>query len=358
LHKKMFTLALQGGGSHGAFTWGVLDRILEDGRLPIEAISGASAGAMNAIVMAQGYMSGGRDGARQSLKDFWDKIASLHSFGAGLSGTANLPNLASANALFERQDKQTDMEALSAMPPGYKSALSMMRYFSPQQINPFDLNPLREILTHQIDFERIKRESTLSLFIACTHVNTGRLKLFSNEQLSVDVLMASACLPLINRAVEIEGVAYWDGGLSANPPLLPLVYQCQANNLLVVLLQAQEQREQDAPSSANDIWHRLSEMGFSSCYLTEMDGLLAAKQQAQRACFGFGRFERRLRALKIHQIELPQAIEQLAPHSKMYAEAKFLQSLHKAGRNQAELWLAQYFATANKLSSSPAQANA
>ncbi|MCX7219241.1 MAG: patatin-like phospholipase family protein [Burkholderiales bacterium] len=257
MRKKMFTLALQGGGSHGAFTWGVLDRILEDGRLPIEAISGASAGAMNAIVMAQGYMNGGRDGARQSLKEFWDKIASLHS--------------SSPNPVFENCDKQTDMELVSAMPAGYKSALSMLRYFSPQQINPFDINPLREILTQQIDFERIRGQSTLSLFIACTEVNTGRLKLFRNAQLSVEVLMASACLPLINRAVEIEGVAYWDGGLSANPPLLPLVYQCQANNLLLVLLQEQKLSAQAAPSSANDIWHRLSEMGFSSCYLTEMD---------------------------------------------------------------------------------------
>ncbi len=353
MRKKMFTLALQGGGSHGAFTWGVLDRILEDGRLPIEAISGASAGAMNAIVMAQGYMNGGRDGARQSLKDFWGKLASLHSFGTGSGGASSLTHFASPNPVFENCDKQTDMELVSAMPAGYKSALSMLRYFSPQQINPFDINPLREILTQQIDFERIRDQSTLSLFIACTEVNTGRLKLFRNAQLSVEVLMASACLPLINRAVEIEGVAYWDGGLSANPPLLPLVYQCQANNLLLVLLQEQKQSAQAAPSSANDIWHRLSEMGFSSCYLTEMDGLLAAKQQAQRSYFGFGRLERRLRALQIHQIELPQAIGQLAPHSKMYAEEKFLQSLHKAGRNQAERWLTQYFASANKLSSSP-----
>ncbi|WP_422945177.1 patatin-like phospholipase family protein [Undibacterium sp. Ren11W] len=331
----MITLALQGGGSHGAFTWGVLDRLLEDERLPIEAISGASAGAMNAIVLAQGYMDAGRDGARQSLKDFWNKLATKHSFAAGLTGGSGMATFGTTS--------DADIAELSALPPGFKSVLSMLRYFSPQQINPFDLNPLREILNSQIDFERIRSNSKISLFIAATHVNSGRLKLFRNAQLNVEVLMASACLPLINRAVEIDGEAYWDGGLSANPPLLPLVYQCQAKNLLVVLLQAEAEPKQQAPSSADDIWHRLSEMGFSSCYLTEMDGLLAAKQQAQAAYFAFGRLERRLRALQIHHIELPEVMSRLAPQSKMYAEEKFLQSMHQAGRNQAELWIKQHF---------------
>jgi NTE family protein len=336
----MITLALQGGGSHGAFTWGVLDRLLEDERLPIEAISGASAGAMNAIALAQGYITGGRDGARQSLKDFWEKLATINSFGAGLTATGL--TVTSATPVYGTQG-EVDIAELSALPLAYKSALSMIRYFSPQQINPFDLNPLREILNSQIDFERIRREPGIALFIAATHVNTGRLKLFNNAQLDVDVLMASACLPLINRAVEINGEAYWDGGLSANPPLLPLVYQCKSSQLVVVLLQAENQQKQQAPSTANGIWHRLSEMGFSSCYLTEMDGLLAAKQQALGTRFAFGGLERRLRALQIHHIELPELMGQLAPHSKMNAEAKFLQSLCQAGRNQAGQWIRQYF---------------
>lgn len=341
MRKKNISLALQGGGAHGAFTWGVLDRLLEDERLPIEAISGASAGAMNAVALAHGYMIDGRDGARQSLKDFWEKLAALNSFGTTTPGTY------SATMADTGLQSDADIATLSALPPVLTSALSLLRYFSPQQINPFDLNPLREILNSQIDFERIRRESKISLFIAATHVNTGRLKLFQNAQLNADVLMASSCLPVINRAVEIDGEAYWDGGFSANPPLLPLVYQCKAKDIFLVLLQGQASQQQ-TPSSAKDIWHRLSEMGFSSCYLSEMDGLLVAKQEAQRSYFAFGRLERRLRALQIHRIELPELMGQLATHSKMYAEPKFLHSLHQAGKNQAEKWLVQHFHAAKR----------
>jgi NTE family protein len=322
LAQKSITLALQGGGSHGAFTWGVLDRLLEESRFEIEGISGASAGAMNAIVLAQGYMQDGRDGARQALKNFWESVAIELPFNAG---NADVP-------------AAHDIASQSDLPSIMNSYISMMRYFSPQQINPFDLNPLRDILTAQIDFQRLRTESPIKLFIATTRVSTGTLKLFRNKQLSLEVLLASACLPLINRAVEIDGEAYWDGGFTANPPLFPLIHKCSAKDILVVLLHPEARMQ--VPASATEIWHRLTEMGFSASFFTELQGVMLAKREAERSWFAIGRLERRLRQLMLHRIESPQLMGQLGMHSKMNAQAGFLNSLHLAGRAQATQWLA------------------
>jgi NTE family protein len=317
------TLALQGGGSHGAFTWGVLDRLLEEPNIAIEGISGASAGAMNAVALAQGYMTGGREGARAALKDFWDSVAARSPF-------------SNQNSTFFAD---SDITSQSALPVAMKPYISLMRYFSPRQLNPFDLNPLREIIATQIDFDRLRTESPIQLFIATTQVSSGTLKLFRNPQLSMDVLLASACLPMINKAVEIQGEAYWDGGLTANPPLFPLLYQCKAKNLIAILLQAQGSSQ--TPITAEQIWHRLSEMGFSSSFFTEMHALLQAKKQADSNWIGFGRLERRLRQLQLHTIESPELMSQLSVHSKMNAQAAFLHSLHQAGRVEADRWLKQ-----------------
>ena len=214
------TLALQGGGSHGAFTWGVLDRLLEDERIDIEGISGASAGAMNAVTCAYGYTIGGREGARQAMTDFWSSVA----------GTAP------SNFTDDEAAIPVDIGAHSNPPPGFKTMISLARFFSPYQLNPFDINPLRDMLTAQIDFERLRAECKIKLFIATTQVSTGRLKLFQTKQMTLDVLLASACLPAIHHAVEIDGEAYWDGGLTANPPLFPLLHKCTARDVMVVLL--------------------------------------------------------------------------------------------------------------------------
>ncbi|MET3139490.1 NTE family protein, partial [Undibacterium sp. GrIS 1.2] len=240
---KLVTLALQGGGSHGAFTWGVLDRLLEDDRIDIEAISGASAGAMNATVLAFGYAIDGRDGARQALKNFWESVAAKAPFSFISQETAASDDIT----------KQSDL------PAAMKHTISLARFFSPHQLNPFDINPLRDILLAQIDFERIRSSSQIKLFIATTNVSTGTLRLFGNKQLSLDVLLASACLPMMHRAIDIDGDAYWDGGLTANPPLFPLIQKCRARDLIVVLLHSLPRAV--TPTSAEDIFYRLSEMG-------------------------------------------------------------------------------------------------
>ncbi|WP_292934647.1 patatin-like phospholipase family protein [Noviherbaspirillum sp.] len=325
MERKRITLALQGGGSHGAFTWGVLDRLLEDERIEIEGISGASAGAMNAVVLAHGLTTGGRDGARQALKEFWGSVARSAPFSASTESIAAPAKLA----------------AQSDIPAAYKALMPLLRFFSPYQLNPFDINPLRDILARQIDFERLRAECRTRLFIATTQVSTGTLKLFRNKQLTLDVLLASACLPLLHRAVEIDGEAYWDGGLTANPPLFPLVHKCTSRDIMVVLLHPQPHSR--TPITADDIWHRLTEMGFSSTFFTELQGLMLAQREARRSWFSFGRLERRLRQLNMHRIESRELMSQLGRHSKLNAHPAFINGLRDEGRARAGEWLEQNF---------------
>lgn len=319
---KHFTLALQGGGSHGAFTWGVLDRLLEEPHLQIEAITGASAGAMNAVALAHGYTAGGRDGARQALKDFWHSVAASSPL-----------NMSQYETL-----QHTDISTQSELPAGLKPYIALMQFLSPQQLNPFDINPLRDILSAQIDFEALRSSCKIKLFIATTRVSTGTLKLFRNRQLSLDVLLASACLPMLHKTIEIDGEGYWDGGLTSNPPLFPLLHLCKARDVLAVLLHPQARGE--IPTSAKDIGYRLSEMGFSSTFHTELQAIMLAKREAQRGWFPTGRLEHRLRHLNIHRIESRDLMSQLAMHSKMNTNLAFLKRLHDEGRITAQEWLA------------------
>jgi NTE family protein len=322
---KRITLALQGGGSHGAFTWGVLDRLLEEERIGIEGISGASAGAMNAVVLAHGLTVGGREGARQALKNFWTSVA--HS--------------APYSALPEQLLPASSLTSQAELPPAYKAMLSLVRFFSPYQLNPFDINPLRDILQRQVDFDRLRAGCKLKLFIAATQVSTGTLRLFGTKQLTLDALLASACLPLLHRAVEIDGEAYWDGGLTANPPLFPLVHKCDSRDIMVVLLHPTPRAK--APITAADIWTRLTEMGFSSTFFTELQGLMLAQREARRSWMPFSRMERRLRNLNMHVVESQELLGQLGTHSKMNAHPAFVNGLHEEGRMRAEMWLDRHF---------------
>jgi len=325
MEKKLISLALQGGGSHGAFTWGVLDRLLEEPRIDIRGISGASAGSMNAVALAHGFTAGGREGARHALKEFWDSVASRTPFASlGDAPHTLIPEGA-------------DM----GPPASVKAMVSLARFFSPYQLNPLDINPLREILARQIDFERLRKHGRIKLFIAATEVRTGRLKLFRNDELTLEALLASACLPTLHRPIEIDGEAYWDGGLSANPPLFPLVHRCNARDLMVVLLHPSKRPE--LPTSADEIWQRLTEISFTSAFFTEFNGLALAKQEAERPRFAFGALERRLRALNLHVIENDELMTQLSVHSKLNVEPAFINALREHGRNRAEAWLKRKF---------------
>jgi len=322
---KDVTLGLQGGGSHGAFTWGVLERLLEEERITIKGISGVSAGAMNAVVFAHGFTVGGREGARQALKDFWDAIATEAPFHSTLVDAP--PRLG---------------QGLSASAtPALKALLFLTRFFSPYQLNPFDVNPLRDILLSQLDFGVLRTSCRIELFIAATRVSTGTLRLFRTKELTVDALLASSCLPSLHHSIEIDGESYWDGGLTANPPVLPLLHQCSADDVILVLLHPAPSPH--TPRTAEEISERLSEIGFGATLSTELEGLMLAKREAGRGLFSIGRFERRLRRLHLHLIDSPEFMSQLSSLSKANRESTFIKALHDEGRNRAELWLEKNF---------------
>ena len=326
---KSVTLALQGGGSHGAFTWGVLDRLLEDERLEIEGISGASAGAMNALVLANGFMAGGRDGARLALRTFWESVANRAPF-------SHLPEFASAATAGNTQGKVS---------PSVRASLRMLRYFSARQLNPLDLNPLRDLLLEQIDFEQIRTRCPIKLYVAATAVQSGRLKLFENAELSVDAMLASACLPFFNQAVEIDGVAYWDGGFTANPPLFPLIDACAARDLVAVVLQPLERSE--IPTKPEDIRERLTEISLAAPFFTELQRVATAQLHAERRGTG----ERRVNRLKIHLIDSQELMSQLGALSKLNAHPTFIGRLFDNGRERADLWLKENFSAIGRQSS-------
>jgi len=316
--RKRVTLALQGGGSHGAFTWGVLDRVLEDERIEIEGISGASAGAINAAVLAHGLTTGGRAGARRALAAFWESVAERMPFGVAAPASWSM----------------SGGYAIPSPDPATKALIFLARFFSPYQLNPLNLNPLRDILAAQVDFERIRTYCPVKLFIAATRVATGRLRLFSTQELTLDALLASACIPSLNHPVEIDGEPYWDGGLTANPPLRALVYECEATDILVILLHPLHRAE--VPATADEITHRLTEISFGSAFCGELQGIARAKKEAESTLFAVGRLERRLRRLNLHLIEAQETMSRLNLLSRLSTQGAFLESLREEGRRRAQ----------------------
>ncbi|MGC3874766.1 patatin-like phospholipase family protein [Halomonas sp. GXIMD04776] len=315
------SLALQGGGAHGAYTWGVLDRLLEEG-WRIEGVSGTSAGAMNAVALAQGWMNDGAEGARESLANFWQAVTDRAPF--------HLDFL-----------QQIDPNGDAAMPVSMHMMQTLTKMLSPYQFNPLDINPLRDILQEQFDFERLRQACPLKLFIAATHVGTGKVKLFGNRELSEKALLASACLPSVHQAVEIEDEYYWDGGYTANPAIYPLVYDCQTPDILLILLDSLE--IQELPRSAKGIASRSMELSFSSSFLREMRTLCQARSyiatSSSRAWLPRGRLERLLERLRFHLIEADDLAD-MNSISKLNASNGFISHLRDLGRNRTERWLA------------------
>ena len=241
-------LALQGGGAHGAFTWGVLDRLLEENKLRIDGISGTSAGAMNAAVLADGYTDGGAAGARAALDAFWAGVAQSARFSPFQRGPL---------------DRLLGRWTLDQSPM-YITMDLMSRLFSPYDLNPLGTNPLRDVLAKTVNFERLPR-SPIKLFVTATNVRTGRGRVFRNSELTVDVLLASACLPTMFQAVEIDGEHYWDGGYSGNPTMTPLVRECASSDTILVPINPVERP--GVPRSARDILDRLNEVSFNAVLL-------------------------------------------------------------------------------------------
>jgi NTE family protein len=312
--RTRLALALQGGGAHGAFTWGVLDRLLESGRFDIAAISGTSAGAMNALAVAHGLSAGGPDAARAALESFWTAVGSRVPFEWLTVGPVASPGLA----------------------PGLRALMHWTQLLSPYQFNPLGLNPLRDVLAEQIDFARLRSTRSPQLFIAATHANSGRLRLFGNAELSVDAALASACLPTLQQAVVIDGEPYWDGGYCANPALFPLVRSGVADMLIVSLSPL---HHAERPVSADEIRSRALEFTFNAGFLREASLLAEAAAEARRSIWPFGRLEGRLRRLRTHLIDAHDDLGSLSAESRLIAHLPFLLSLRDLGRARAQRWL-------------------
>lgn len=319
--KKPINIALQGGGSHGAFSWGVLDRLLEDGRLDIVAISGTSAGAMNAVALADGWVRGGAEGARAKLEDFWRAVARKGRF----SPVQRSPwDVLWGNWSIENT-------------PGYFWFDTMTRVLSPYVANPLNLNPLRDVVEKEIDFSNVRSCKTIKLFISATNVETGQLHVFSDSEIDLDTVMASACLPQIFQAVEIKGVPYWDGGYGGNPAIYPFFKATETEDVLLV--QINPVIREQAPRTANEIQNRIDEITFNAGLLREFRAIAFIKELIAAGRLPRGEF----RDIRLHRIDADEAFKDLSASSKVNAEWAFLEYLRDLGRNAASDWLEQNY---------------
>lgn len=313
---RTISLALQGGGAHGAFTWGVLDALLAQPGLRITALSGASAGAMNAVVLAHGLAEGGADGARDALRRFWTAVGTELPFEWVTVGRPEAPGLA----------------------PVAKAAVRWSHFLSPYQFNPLGLDPMRRIVGGQVDFARLRHASPVHLFIATTQAATGRLRVFRETELHVDALLASACLPSLSHSVMIDGEPHWDGAYSANPPLWPLIADTASEDL--VLVQLSPQSGAAPPRSADQIRHRAVELAFNAPFLRE--GQWLADWRGRPAGLLASPLERRLRRQRFHRVDGRPGLAALAGETRLIAHLPFLEHLRDLGHAEGAAWLARH----------------
>lgn len=322
--RKRISLALQGGGALGAYTWGALDRLLEDERIEIAAISGSSAGAMCAVVLAEGLEEGGRDAARAHLRRFWEGVAE-----AGHSNPY----------------RRTPMMAfLNAFKPGWaqESYLALWadiasRFASPYDFNPLNINPLKEVLEELVDFERVRKCKGVRLFIGATNVETGRIRIFRNEELTADHVMASACLPQLFQAVEIDGAPYWDGGYVGNPALFPL-FQVEATRDIVIV-QVNPIERAGTPRTAPDILARVNEITFNASIMNELRAVEFVGRLIDQSRLPEGRYRKML----VHNVSETQPLAPLGIGVDLNTDLNFFERLFVTGRGAADRWLSEHY---------------
>jgi NTE family protein len=311
-------LALQGGGSHGAFTWGVLDRLLEEPWLGIDGISGTSAGAMNAAVLVDGHAKGGAAGARMALENFWRRVSEAARFSPFRRGPLDV--------LLGRWTLDSS--------PIYVTIDLMSRLLSPYDLNPMGNNPLRAILAEAIDFARLA-QAPIKLFITATNVRSGRGHVFKNNTITPDVLLASACLPTMFQAIEIDGEPYWDGGYSGNPTITPLVQECKSQDTILVQINPVER--EGCPRSATEILNRLNEVSFNAVLLKELRMIALLRQVANPGNSEGAQWA----GMRIHRVA-SEMLTELGASSKLNAEWEFFSLLHDEGRRSAQVFLETY----------------
>ena len=330
---RSVNLALQGGGSHGAFTWGVLDALLEDGRVSFNGISGTSAGAMNAVAVAHGYAQAlsnpkldPREAARQSLADFWNGVVDMGALGEAQRAPFDL--------LFGQAGLQSAPPLLWARAvEGFWS-----NTLSPYQSNPFDINPLHDFLEKHIDFDHLARLKTPKVFVVATRVSTGQAEVFFGKRLTAKAVMASACMPMAFRAVEIEGEQYWDGGFSGNPAIHPLIYNCTGRDILLV--QINPIKRDKLPTTSAEIMDRINEVTFNAGLVAEMRAIDFVKRLLAEGKLDPAHYK----DLLLHRIDGGEALEAFTASSKISTKASLIFSLRDLGQASARHWLTRHYA--------------
>src|SRR6185312_11206143 len=329
---KIVNIALQGGGAHGAFAWGVLDKFLEDGRLEIEGVSGTSAGSMNAVVYAYGKIRG-NDGAREALHNFWKAISDA---GQKYSPVKQSP--------FEKFMNGHNLENSMA-----SAMFNLITHsFSPYQLNPQNFNPLRDVLVSQVDFEELERCSTTKLFLSTTNVRTGKARIFNTEEITPEVVLASACLPYLFQAVEIDGEYYWDGGFMGNPVLYPLFYYTVTRDVIIVHINPIERP--GPPRSSNEIFNRINEITFNSSLIKELRAVYFVQQLLDDGWIK-DEYKEKLKYVLIHSLRADKALGDLSVSSKFASDWDFLTMLRDRGRAYASEWLTHNFEAVGNRSS-------
>lgn len=338
---KLINLALQGGGAHGAFAWGVLDALLEDGRINFDGISATSAGAMNATILAYGMVQGGNDGAREALHDFWENVSQL-TFPTELRKAMRLINENPVIAMFGGTDGLFYQY-------GFGVFNNFTEHFSPYQFNPLNLNPLKQVLDEKVDFDKLRRQSKIKLFICATNVKNNRIKIFSNEDLTVDSVMASACLPMLFQAVEIDGEFYWDGGYVGNPALYPLFYKTKTDDMLVVHINPIER--DDLPTRPHEIINRVNELSFNSSLLREFRAVAFIQKMLNEGWIK-DEFRHHIshQQFFMHSIRADKIMNEFCIASKYNTSWQFLCGLRDGGRATAKIWLENNFDNIGKCS--------
>jgi NTE family protein len=318
---KSVNLALQGGGAHGAFAWGVLDRLLEEDAIAFDGISATSAGAVNAVVCAYGLIRGGRAGARQALREFWQQI----------SRAALLSPL--QPSFLDRLMGNRGLETSPVFPLFHM----LTQVVSPYELNPFNYNPLLDVLERVVDFDLLQRSPRVKLFLSATNVRSGKIRVFENHEMSAEVVLASTCLPFIFQAVEIDEEYYWDGGYMGNPALFPLIYRCEASDIVVIHINPISRPT--VPTTAAEILNRINEISFNSSLMREVRAVEFLNRLVDE-----GRvLTPDIRQVRLHAIEADEVMQHLGAASKLNADWDFLTELHTIGRKRADAWLRDDF---------------
>lgn len=320
---KTVNLALQGGGAHGAITWGVLDRLLEDERILVDSISGASAGAVNAVALAYGIHKGGCAGGRKALDQLWREVSRVGAIFNPVRRT-----------LFDAAGFNLDNSA------AYSAFDFFTRTSSPYNWNPFDFNPLRGVIESLIDFEALRHCEETQLYLSATNVRTGKVQVFRTHEVTIDTVMASTCLPFLQQAVEIDGEHYWDGGYMGNPVLFPFFYEAQSQDVLIVHVNPIERAHE--PKTASEIMNRVNEISFNSSLLRELRAIAFVHKLLDDGWIK-DEYRDRLRNIHIHSIRSDQQVADLSVASKFNSDWDFLLELKKRGRAVADAWLEENF---------------